>query len=315
MFATTLDPRARRTVAPWLAVVLFVSLAASAGCGSSQPAADRAETSTLDVADAASSFEAQVEATCMALDARVEPVIGRLIASRTATPEDMRTALGTVVAAARDQVEQLGEIDPPAEHQTSFGRYVAALGAAATEIERSIGVAQLDDVVGEGAPSPFFAAEAQADAMGIHRSCGSGEATADEPLTTSERRDAARVEVVATEYRWSVPTSVAAGPTVLAFRNDGQDLHELFLVELVDGAEPVAAIDAAVARLESGEPQTEQPPEVARRLGVARGGPDAVAELAVDLSPGTYVMLCLLPDADGVSHAAKGMTAWFEATA
>jgi hypothetical protein len=292
----------------------------SSGCGTSEPSADPATTTGGESASNASerdaTFAEQVQATCAALDAQLDPVMGRLFAAGTATRDEMDTALRAIAAAAQDQLNRLESLDPPAAQRASFGRYVAALEAAVAQIEDSIGLVELDDVVGEGNPSPFFEAEAEADGMGIHGACGSGEASADEPLTTEQRRDAPHIDLVATEYQWSgLPRTITAGPTVLDFRNDGEELHELFLVQLVDGIDPDAAIETAITRIESGEPQTEQPPEAVRRLGVARGGPHATAALEANLAPATYMMICFLPDPQGVSHARHGMATWFEATA
>jgi hypothetical protein len=292
----------------------------SSGCGSSEPSADPSTAIGGDSASvapgSATAFARRVEATCAALDAQVDPVISRLIATGTATRDEMGAALAAIAAAAQDQLNRLESLDPPAEQQASFGCYVAAFEGALTQIRPSKGAVEFDDVVGEGHPSPFFAAEAVADEMGFHRSCGSGEASPDDPLTTVQRRDAAHVQVAATEYQWSqIPRTVAAGPTVFDFRNDGAELHELFIVQLVDGTDPDAAITAAIARLESGEPQTEQPQEAVRRLGVARGGPHAIAAIEANVASATYMVICLLPDAQGVSHARHGMAAWFEATA
>jgi hypothetical protein len=320
MVATVLIARAcRQAIArvPRVAVVGVAVMVMSSGCGTRAPSAVP-PTTNGDTAssESAATFAERVEATCAALDAQVAPVMRQLFAAGTATRDEMSTAIRAIVAAGQDQLVQLRPLDPPAEQRARFGRYVSALEVALAQIEDLIGHVGFDDVVGEGVPSPFFEAEAEADEMGIHGACGSGEASPDEPLTSEQRSDAAHVEVIASEYEWSgLPRTVAAGPTVFEFRNDGEELHELFLVQLVDGIDPDAAIEAAIARLESGEPQTEQPPEAVRRLGVARGGPHAIAALEANLTPATYMVICFLPDQQGVSHARHGMATWFEATA
>jgi hypothetical protein len=79
---------------------------------------------------------------------------------------------------------------------------------------------------------------------------------------------------------------------------------------LNDGAEAGAVLQAmaTAGHLEAG-----------REYGTWIGGPNGVAPAAtqsvvVDLEPGNYVVACLMPAADGQSHAAKGMLATLEVT-
>jgi hypothetical protein len=87
------------------------------------------------------------------------------------------------------------------------------------------------------------------------------------------------------------------GSHLLRVENRGQQEHQLRFDRLADGTSLKDWMDA------------EEPGEIAMAVtGVARMGPGAVAYLPVDLSPGTYVAYCLIPDPfSGREHVEMGM--------
>jgi len=107
------------------------------------------------------------------------------------------------------------------------------------------------------------------------------------------------VNVVAREYQFEMPDTLPAGPTLFHFTDDGNLLHHMTLVKLEQGktladftALPPGPPPAWAVFM--GGPNTPMP----------KGGQD---EVVVDLSPGNYAAICLIPDADGKLHIMKGM--------
>jgi hypothetical protein len=98
------------------------------------------------------------------------------------------------------------------------------------------------------------------------------------------------------------PAQVRAGLTTIELHNVGPAPHQVQLLRL----KPGVATDQALAA-------TKLPnPGALLSLVTASGGANAVAagasqNVTVDLSAGTYLEVCFVPDADGVPHLAKGM--------
>lgn len=118
------------------------------------------------------------------------------------------------------------------------------------------------------------------------------------------------VEVQATDFAFTMPDTVAAGITTFRMNTmEGPELHHFTLIRLGEG-KTVADFTAAL----SGPPGP--PPEWATFLG----GPNAPVpgghtDVTIDLAPGNYVAICLIPSADGVPHVAKGMMKAFTVVA
>lgn len=105
----------------------------------------------------------------------------------------------------------------------------------------------------------------------------------------------------ATEYAFEGPDTLPAGLTEITLVNEGQEPHHVQLVRLDEG-HTVEAFGEAIASgglpswaTEVGGPNTGTP-------GIA---PETSA--FVDLEPGTHVVICVIPDADGTPHVAHGM--------
>jgi hypothetical protein len=115
------------------------------------------------------------------------------------------------------------------------------------------------------------------------------------------RPEAAPVVFVANDYGFAGPDRVPAGVTTMQVVNKGQDLHHIQLLKLLQGktaADFRAAIAADPARLPSwitfvGGPNAVLP------------GSDAVATMT--LQEGHYVLVCIIPNKEGVPHVALGM--------
>lgn len=108
------------------------------------------------------------------------------------------------------------------------------------------------------------------------------------------------VTVVAHDYSFDAPDVIPAGMTTFELLNQGQELHHVTLFKL-EGDHTLADLEAAM-----------QTPSESMDWLIALGGPNAAipggsANATLDLQPGNYAMLCVIPSPDGVPHLAKGM--------
>lgn len=115
------------------------------------------------------------------------------------------------------------------------------------------------------------------------------------------RTDDAPVVFVAHDYGFAGPDRIPAGVTTMQVVNKGQDPHHIQLLKLLQGktAEDFrAAITADSARL----------PNWIKFVG----GPNAVlpgseSAATMNLTEGEYLLICIIPNKDGVPHMALGM--------
>lgn len=115
--------------------------------------------------------------------------------------------------------------------------------------------------------------------------------------------------IVGSDYAYDGPDSIEAGFVSLTFENAGAEPHHIQVVRLNDGVTP----EEAVAALQQGPEVGMQLVELVGGVGVIMPGQSQTA--IVDFSrPGTYLELCLVPDADGVPHFALGMARFFQVT-
>ncbi len=135
----------------------------------------------------------------------------------------------------------------------------------------------------------------------------------------------ADVQVELVDFAFSMPDEIPAGPQLWEIANNGSQWHEVVVMELGEGM----TIDDVLAMLASESPHAE---EVAEGEETAAEGEEAAAEgeeegsfmpaygyvsisegmrafVEVDLAPGTYAVICLLPDilGDMSPHFAHGM--------
>lgn len=109
------------------------------------------------------------------------------------------------------------------------------------------------------------------------------------------------VTVIASDYRFTMPDTLTAGPIEFRLENHGRELHHLLFVRLLDGKSAADLVNA----LKAGGP----PPAWA----VLVGGPNGVdphaksLETTVPLEAGHYAAMCMIPGPDGVPHVMKGM--------
>lgn len=107
------------------------------------------------------------------------------------------------------------------------------------------------------------------------------------------------VDVVASNYAFDAPDSLVAGPTTFRLANHGPELHHLVIVPLPDGKG-------------LGDLMREADGDHLPAWAAPIGGPNAVdpgshGETTVELAPGRYAMVCVIPAPDGMMHVKKGM--------
>lgn len=109
-------------------------------------------------------------------------------------------------------------------------------------------------------------------------------------------------------------SEITAGKAVISLKNSGKEAHFAGLVRVPDSMSYEAFTNALLTPTPT-VAAAPTPAAVAVASAVASGvsgGVGAVsaggqAWVTADLKPGTYVVVCLIPDAKGAPHAALGM--------
>lgn len=131
-----------------------------------------------------------------------------------------------------------------------------------------------------------------------------GDATKDDSLADSGAVAAPHeMAVMARDFAFDIPDTVPAGVTAIRLTNQGTDLHHFALIKLADGK----TLDDLLAEARA---------EVLPSWAIAVGGPNVAppggeTAVYVDLEPGNYAALCVIPASDGIPHVAKGMSTSF----
>ena len=107
---------------------------------------------------------------------------------------------------------------------------------------------------------------------------------------------------VATEFAFKGPDLLPAGSVSLTMDNQGKQMHELALGELLDGK----TMSDVHALLKKGLPK--KPPKWFREVGGTGAQPGETGTMDAELTPGRYVMICFVPDTDSKKpHVMLGM--------
>jgi len=135
----------------------------------------------------------------------------------------------------------------------------------------------------------------QADSAG-----GSAEDTSAASASSASASEPQVVEVGAVDYSFESPDELDPGWVTFHLANHGAEAHHLTLLRLEEGR----TVTELVAALRDGRPID----------GIATwaGGPNAPmpgasSNATVQLTPGEYALICLVPSPDGVPHVFKGM--------
>jgi hypothetical protein len=102
------------------------------------------------------------------------------------------------------------------------------------------------------------------------------------------------------DFFFEAPATIDAGLTRFRLANVGAEFHHLQLVKLEDGR----TAEELLERIGAGE---LSPPWASYVGGPNSPMPGGHTEAVLDLEPGEYAMLCIIPSPDGVPHVMKGM--------
>lgn len=223
----------------------------------------------------------------------------------------------TEQAGDKSSAEASGEWDPFCQAEleveaaiASEGDVEGAMGAlseAAPEeaketVETTIAEAQ-NFMADGGEPTPEFNA-AYAEMIGLVKdNCGFGE-----------------IDVTGSEYDFAgLDGEIAAGPNVVTFANEGEEVHEVVIMRINDDV--TESVDELLAL-----PEEEAMEKVTPAAG-AFAMPGETGYTAAELDPGRYVAVCFVPVGttpeametmdpnaapEGEPHFAHGMVAEFE---
>ena len=103
------------------------------------------------------------------------------------------------------------------------------------------------------------------------------------------------------DFSFDTPDTLAAGLLTYQVTNRGQEAHEMVFLRLAGGK----TWKDVMAFLQTPQAKTLPGSIVG---GMSALGPDQTAWVSMDLVPGTYVILCFLPDtSSGLLHVQLGM--------
>jgi hypothetical protein len=109
--------------------------------------------------------------------------------------------------------------------------------------------------------------------------------------------------ITATNYAFDMPDTVAAGRTLIRLLNKGPEMHHAQIVRLEGGH--------TLAEMMQAPPHGPPPSWVHEIGGPNTPVPGGTSNAVVDLKPGTYAVLCVIPSPDGKPHIMKGMVRGF----
>ncbi len=125
--------------------------------------------------------------------------------------------------------------------------------------------------------------------------------TAAAPVATSVEPTV--VTITAKDFAYDAPDTISAGVVTLKLVNQGPELHHVQLMRLDDG-KTVADLTEGLKQMKPGSPP---PPWIHDVAGPNSPIPGGEQSLTQQLEPGNYVIICMIPSADHVPHAMKGM--------
>lgn len=102
------------------------------------------------------------------------------------------------------------------------------------------------------------------------------------------------------DYSFDAPDTIQSGATTFRLINEGPELHHVQLVRLLDGK----TMEDLGRHMAAGGPPPAWMVEVG---GPNTPNPGAETNGSVELEPGEYALLCVIPSPDGQLHIAKGM--------
>ena len=123
--------------------------------------------------------------------------------------------------------------------------------------------------------------------------------------STAPEVPSGNITVYGTEFAYEAPETIGAGETTFTLVNQGEQQHMIIMVELLDGK----TLDDVNTYIEE-QGVEGRPPKWAKEVkmeAIAKAGKEDTAK-PVELTPGTYAMLCFIPDKESKKlHVELGM--------
>jgi len=163
------------------------------------------------------------------------------------------------------------DLDPTVDVDGVFAEWVEASPAAIrSDVETATSAFAAGDV-----ESPEFGQAYDAVVTFTRENCGFGE-----------------LAVTATEYSFAgIPETIEAGPAVVAFENDGNEIHHIIMIQVNDGVtESPEELLEELFEL----PEDEVPTKVSL-LGETFALPGEDGAELFDLQPGRHFAVCVIP--------------------
>jgi uncharacterized cupredoxin-like copper-binding protein len=127
------------------------------------------------------------------------------------------------------------------------------------------------------------------------------------PAASGATMPATDITVTLDDYSFTFSKPFTAGKHVVNVVNKASQSHEVVFVKLAPGKTMADMVKYAEKDLMKGPPPGQV---ISGMAGMAKG---RLASFPVDLTPGTYGMICFVPDhKDGKPHVAHGMVKQFE---
>ena len=117
----------------------------------------------------------------------------------------------------------------------------------------------------------------------------------------------ADLTIGADEFKFTGVDGLKKGDQTVKFENTGEQQHHAAILTLAPGKK----VADVLAFFSATTPPAGPPPFVGIPGFMSTFGPGQEAVRTQSLEPGTYAILCFIPDKDGVPHAAKGMAQEF----
>ena len=132
--------------------------------------------------------------------------------------------------------------------------------------------------------------------------CGRGDAEVEASTPAAEATLGAHEVVIrARDFAFDAPDTIQSGPTTFRLVNEGPELHHVQLFRLEEGH----SFDDFMKHMAA----NGHPPAWSVEVGGPNTpNPGAESNGSLDLQPGEYALLCVIPSADGVPHVMKGMS-------
>lgn len=128
------------------------------------------------------------------------------------------------------------------------------------------------------------------------------------PAAEQPEPPVADVSVGLADFAFDVPETLPAGATTFEVTNNGPQPHEMALIQAAQGATYQDVLDIILAEPDPEAPPPSGPPPFTFVGQMAVLGNGESGFTTIDLSAGTYALLCFVTDPDsGAPHAALGM--------